>query len=193
MAAALSGTPAIAYPGAMLAAALLSLAAPDACPSDWRLLFANGPQGEDVAGSRAALIAAVRRGSPLRVGWGEAARDGSWSVEEFSNVGFTNIMGGSDLVVQLEPAMIQNDYLDAKKATLRAEPLEWRAIMSTDGRFDAQMTVPATGKLFRTLRQRTRIHWYALAPDPKCDAREAVNTAPPGRTNILVESIKPVE
>ena len=59
MAAALSGTPAIAYPGAMLAAALLSLAAPDACPSDWRLLFANGPQGEDVAGSRALQLRAI--------------------------------------------------------------------------------------------------------------------------------------
>jgi hypothetical protein len=36
--------------------------------------------------------------------------------------------------------LIQNGYLDAKKATLRAEPLEWRAIMPTDARFDAQMT-----------------------------------------------------
>lgn len=175
----------------MLVVALLAFAAPEPCPSDWRFLFANGPQGEDVAGNRDALIAAVRRGSPLRVGWGEAAADGSWSVEEFSNVGFTNIMRGRDLVVQLEPALIQNDYLDAKKATLRAEPLEWRAIMSTDGRFDAQMTEPTTGKLFRTLRQRTRIHWYAFAPDPKCDTREVVNSAPPGRANILVESIKP--
>ena len=102
-------------------------------------------------------------------------------------------MGGRDLVVQLEPALIQSDYLDATKATLRAEPLEWRAIMSTDGRFDAQMTDRATGKLFRTLRQRTRIHWYALAPDPKCDAREAIDSAPPGRSNILVESVKPAE
>lgn len=177
----------------MLVSALLALAAPDPCVSEWRFLFANGPQGEEVAGNRAALLAAVRRGSPLRVGWGEAAADGSWSVEEFSNVGFTNIMAGRDLVVQLEPAMIQNDYLDAKKATLRAEPLEWRAIMSTDGRFDAQMTDPATGKLFRTLRQRTRIHWYALAPDPKCDKREVVNSAPAGRKNVLVESIKPAE
>ena len=177
----------------MLLTALLALAAPDPCTSEWRFLFANGPQGEEVAGSRAALLAAVRRDSPLRVGWGEAAADGSWTVEEFSNVGFTNIMGGRDLVVQLEPAMIQNDYLDARKATLRAEPLEWRAIMSTDGRFDAQMTNPATGKLFRTLRQRTRIHWYAFAPDPKCDKREAISSAPPGRSNILVESIKPDE
>jgi len=177
-----------------LLAALALAAAPEACEiPQWRFVFANGPHGEAVAGKRADLIAAVRRGSPLRVGWGEAAKDGSWSVEEFSNVGFTNLMGGKDLVVQLEPAMIQNDYLDATKATLRAEPLEWRAIMSTDGRFDAQMTVPSTGKLFRTLRQRTRIHWYAFAPDPACDRREAIDSAPPGRSNELVESIKPTE
>ena len=93
------------------------------------------------------------------------------------------------MVAQLEPAMIQNDYLDASKATLRAKPLEWRAIMSTEGRFDAQMTNPATGKLFRTLRQRTRVHWYAFAPDPACDKRETINSAPPGRANVLVESV----
>lgn len=172
----------------------LALTASQACESpQWRFLFANGPHGEEVGGHRADLIAALRRGSPLRVGWGEAAPDGSWSVEEFSNVGFTNVMAGKHVVAQLEPAMIQNDYLDASRATLRAEPLEWRAIMSTDGRFDAQMTVPSTGRLYRTLRQRTRMHWYAFAPDPKCDTREAINSAPPGRSNELVESIKPPE
>jgi hypothetical protein len=46
---------------------------------------------------------------------------------------------------------------------------------------------PLTGKLFPTLSQRTRIHWYALVSDPKCDKREIVNSAPPGRANILVE------
>lgn len=130
-------------------------------------------------------------GQSLRVGWGEAAADGSWSVEEFSNVGFTNLIGGKHVVAQLEPAMIQNDYLDASKATLRAKPLAWHAIMSTEGRFDAQMTDPATGKLFRTLRQRTRVHWYAFAPDPACDKRETINSAPPGRANVLVESVNP--
>jgi hypothetical protein len=168
--------------------------AADACEiPQWRFLFANGPHGEDIAGNRADLIAAVRRGSPLRVGWGDAAADGKWSVEEFSDVGFTNLIGGKDLVVQLEPAMIQNDYVDAKKATLREEPLKWHAIMSTDGRFDAQMTVPSTGKLYRTLRQRRHMHWYAFAPEPKCDRREAINPAPPGRQGEVIESIKPAE
>lgn len=171
-----------------LALALLLLAGgTDPCTAQWRFLFANGAKGDGVAGDRAALIAAVRRGSPLRVGWGEAAADDSWSVEEFSNVGFTNVMGGRDIVAQLEPALIQSNYTDATKATLRTEPLEWRAIMSTDGRFDAQMTDPATGKLVRTLKQRTRMNWYAFAPDPGCDTRPAMNSAPPGAANIVVD------
>ena len=88
--------------------ALALTAVPGSCESpQWRFLFANGPNGEEVGGKRADLLAALRRGSPLRVGWGEAAKDGSWSVEEFSNVSFTNVIGGRHVVAQLEPAMIQ--------------------------------------------------------------------------------------
>ncbi len=170
---------------------LIALAAAPNCEAmQWRFVYANGPQGEAVAGDRAALIAAVRRGSPLRVGWGEAAAEGAWSVEEFAAVGFTNLIGGKDLVVQLEPALIQTNYIDAGKAELAEPTLEWRALIATDGRFEAQMRDAATGKLVRTLKQRTRVHWFTLAPDPKCDSRPIVNSAPPGARNIIVENVR---
>lgn len=164
-----------------------------ACMPQWRFVYANGPHGEVLRGNRDTLIAAVRRGSPLRVGWGEAARDGSWSVEEFANVGFTNLIGGRELVVQIEPAMIQSNYIDAAKASLAARPRRWHAIIATDGRFDAQMIDVETGKLQRTLRQRTTVNWYALAPASTCDTRERVMSAPRGAQNEIVidERVEP--
>ncbi|HWL89207.1 MAG TPA: hypothetical protein VNO21_25565 [Polyangiaceae bacterium] len=140
----------------------------------WRFLFANDGHGNDLTGSRAALLAAIRRGSPLRVGWSEANTKEGWSVEEFSDVGFTNIMGKRDVVAQLANALIQSNYLNASRAGLRSPAVEWHAIMSTDGRFEALMIDRETGRTTRKLVQRTRMNWYALAPEPSCDARAEI-------------------
>ena len=151
--------------------------------SAWRWLFTSGPHGEDAGGNRQQLIDALRRGSPLRVGWGEADANGNWSVEELSDTTFVNIMGGRDIVAQLESALIQDNYIDATVADLKAPLMDWHAIASTDGRFSATMTDRRSGDVVRHLVQRTHFHWYAFAPDPACDARPLIQSAPKGRLN----------
>lgn len=175
--------------------AALALAAPSAFAADaprecgasaWRHVFTSDPQGKDAGGSRQALIDALRRGSPLRVGWGEADADSKWKVEEFADAEFTNLMDGRDVVAQLQGAMIQTNYTDASKAGLRDPAMSWHALASTDGRLEALMVETATGKVARKLVQRTHFHWYAFAPDPACDARPAIDSAPRGRMNEVV-------
>lgn len=155
--------------------------------SQWRLLFVNDPHGEDVQGDRAALLDAIRRGSPIRVAWGEADADGKWTVEEFSNASFTNIIGGRDVVAQLQPALIQTSYIAAESAGLGEPLVEWHAIMATDGRFETVMVSRETGMTVRTLAQRTTMHWYAFAPGAACDTRPLPELAPSGRKNIQVD------
>lgn len=142
--------------------------------SEWHFVFANDGQGRELKGSRSTLLTAIRRGSPVRVGWSEASAKEKWSVEEFSDTGFTNIMGDREVVAQLSPAMIQSHYLDASRAGLRNPAVEWQAIMSTNGRFEALMIERASGRTIRKLVQRTRINWYVYAPPPGCDRREAI-------------------
>jgi len=154
--------------------------------SAWRHVFSSDPQGKDAGGSRQALIDALRRGSPLRVGWGEADADGKWKVEEFADARFTNLMDGRDVVAQLDDAMIQTNYTDASKAGLRDPAMSWHALASTDGRLEAIMVETATGKVARKLVQRTHFHWYAFAPDPGCDTRDAIDSAPRGRMNEVI-------
>ncbi len=154
----------------------------------WRLLFQNDSEGRDVGGSRRHLLDALRRGSPLRVAWGTTEPDGR-SVVEFADVGFTSLMNGRDLVVQFQPALIQTDYLDPAKAAIRRPPLEWRGLMSTDGRFDAIMLDTEGDTVFRRLAQRARMSWYALAPDPACDHRPVPELAP--RDAIRLDTTPP--
>ena len=187
----------------LLLLAALALAAPAAFAAEtprecgasaWRHVFTSDPQGKDAGGNRLALIYALRRGSPLRVGWGEADADGKWKVEEFADVEFTSLMNDHDVVAQLQGAMIQTHYTDASKAGLRDPAMSWHALASTDGRLEALMVETATGKVTRKLVQRTHFHWYAFAPDPACDARPAIDSAPRGRMNeVIFDSRKAVD
>lgn len=157
----------------------------------WRLVFVNGPGGEALSGERSHLLDAIRRGSPVRVAWGEADADGAWSVEEFADAGFTNIIGGSEVVAQIAPALIQTSYTDAATASLRNPIVEWHAIIATDGRLDAVMVSRESGQTLRAIAQRTRVHWYAQAPGPACDTRLLPDIAPPGRRNVVERNDAP--
>ncbi len=171
----------------LLAAGMLAPSAAAACDNtaNWRLMYVNGPDGEPLAGKLEALLAALRRGSPVRVAWGEAAETGAWSVEEFAATTFVNIMAGRDVVAQIEPALIQSHYTDAARAGLRLPMTEWHATIATTGRFEAVMLDRRSGVQQRHLVQRTTVHWFALAPDPACDERPSVDLAPPGRGNRI--------
>lgn len=158
--------------------------------SAWRLLFANGPDGERLEGERSDLVAAIRRGSPVRVGWGEGAEGGSWSVEEYANATFVNVMGGEQVVAQIEPAMLQTHYTDAAKARLRTPILDWQAIIATDGRFDAVVTEREGGAVVRELDQRYAAFWYAFAPDAHCDERALPDVTSPDHPNMIVRDTR---
>ena len=175
----------------LLAAAGATLAAPTATASrcdgasQWRLMFVNGPDGRDISGNREDLLRAIRRGSPVRVGWGEAAADGKWSVEEYANTSFVNIMAGREVIAQIEPGLIQSNYIDPDKAGLKTPLVDWLAMIGTNGRFDAVTIDRKSGEQLRRLVQRTTVHWYALAPEPSCDRRPIPDIAPPGRVNEI--------
>lgn len=152
---------------------------PAPCDAYWRLAYQHDTHGKDLRGSRADLVAAMERGSPLRVAWGVQEPDGR-SVVEFAEPVFTSLMNGRDIVIQFESAFIQTDYLDPTKATFRLPPLAWHGLISTDGRFDAFMVDIATGNVERRLAQRVNASWYVHAPPPACDARPRPALAVPG-------------
>lgn len=66
-------------------------------PSAWAMVFRNDTLGRDAGGKRGDLLNALRRGSPIRVAWGELTPDGT-SVVEFAEPILTNLMGERDVV-----------------------------------------------------------------------------------------------
>jgi hypothetical protein len=130
----------------------------------WRLVYQHDEHGEPVQGRVEDLIAAMKRGSPIRVAWGGTEDDGtSWI--EFAEPDFTTVMNHSAVVVQFPLSFIQTDYVDVEEALLKTDPpTGWRALMSTNGNYHQFHYDLRTGEVSRIMRARTQVSWFALVP-----------------------------
>ena len=133
--------------------------------AEWQLVYQNDSLGHPLYGSKKALIEAIKRGSPVRVAWGEKLDDGTSDVE-FSVPEFTTLVNDSDVVIQLPASMIQTDYMNAKTSFLKTNPpTQWRALMSTDGHYHQFHNNLKTGDVTRIMWLKTAVAWYAQVPD----------------------------
>lgn len=130
----------------------------------WQLVYQNDYTGKTKSGSKNELISALKRGSPIRVSWGEKLEDGTTCVE-FAEPVFTTLINDSDVVVQFPLSMIQTNYINAEKSFLKTDPpIGWRALMSTDGHYHQFHYDLKTGDVKRIMYSRTNMSWYALIP-----------------------------
>lgn len=171
----------------LLAAIGLAAAPANAVPASlscatpaWRLAYRHDTEGRPIAGSKAALIEAIRRGDPVRIAWGGAfqGRDGkTLSVEHSADPVFLSITGGEEVVAQIPEHIAQVAYNDEATATYEAGGVMWRGLFSTTGRFDAIWVDRGTGKEVRRRPQRAATAWMVFAPDPRCDNRPPLQLA----------------
>ena len=152
------------------------------CAPEWRLVYRHDADGKPLAGSKDALLAAVRSGAALRFAWGFAATSAGQpvSVEHVAEPVFVSVMRGEHVFVQLPEHIAQASYLDPAKARFDQAAVMWRGLMGTDGTFDAVMVDRATGKEVRRLPQRAGLAWFAQLAPAGCTAQPALELAVPG-------------
>lgn len=130
----------------------------------WHLVYQNDSTGHTLYGNKRVLADAIKRGSPVRVAWGEKLDDGTSDVE-FSVPEFVTLVGDTDVVAQFPASMIQTEYMIAKKSYLKTDPpVQWRALMSTDGHYHQFHTDLKTGDVKRVMWLKTAMAWYVLSP-----------------------------
>ena len=128
------------------------------------LLFRNGSHGETLAGSRAALLAAIRSGQTVHMGWGlSVERDGQQrSVEHVIAPIYLGIVHGEEVVAQLPEHIALQAYADVDRGLFEDPAVMWRGMMTTTGSFDAVWVNRATGEVVRRFPQRAAISWYGV-------------------------------
>lgn len=128
----------------------------------WQLVYQNDFNGNLVSGSKKELVAAMKKGSPIRVSWGGTEEDGS-SWIEFAEPVFTTIINDTAVVVQFPMSFIQTSYTDPDQAFLQTNPpTGWRALMSTTGQYHQFHYNLESGKITREMYSRTDMSWFVL-------------------------------
>lgn len=146
-------------------AVAVSWCAANARGPQWTLLYRSGLNGEPLAGSKQALLAAVRGGQPIRVGWGLSAQrdEQTISVEHAIAPVFVTIVNGEQVTAQLPEHVAQRGYASPDGAYFKDPAVMWRGLISTQGSFDAVWTNRATGEEVRRSPQRAVFSWFAPA------------------------------
>lgn len=112
------------------ASAILSGHASWACDSP---LFATGFDRAPAAGSKAALIDAAQRGAPIRVGWElDFDADGAADLAHWADAAFLTLFE-SEVFAQVDAIHAQSLAPGEAGVTLRADPVAWRGLLSSNG------------------------------------------------------------
>ena len=140
-----------------------SLRAQPPATSSWQLAYSVDSLGNRTAGDKAALIAAVRSGQPVRVGWAITWRlpDGTaGGVEHAAEAAFLSIHHG-EVFAQLRPILGQAPAAREAIITLRTDPERlWYALLDTTGRLQGYFT--GSGGPPQVTRAATS--WYVPRP-----------------------------
>jgi hypothetical protein len=135
----------------------------------WRLAYSHDADGKALEGGKEVLFAAIRRGDPIRVSWGASGAAGS--VEHSADPVFTTIASNREAYGQLPAHALQSSYAAPGGAAAENPSVHWRAVIGTDGRFDAAWYDEVDGEPLVRRPQRAGARWLAFTPDPACDPR----------------------
>jgi hypothetical protein len=124
-------------------------------------VYKHDSTGRALAGDKALLVAAVRRGVSVRVSWGvRHPRDSTRSVEHTALPVFTTVVDGAEVFVQVAEHVAFADYW-ARDSQAPGDPREtWTAVLGTTGTFNALWYNRATGAEVRRLPQRVTMTWF---------------------------------
>lgn len=131
----------------------------------WRLIYHHDAQGQAIAGSKAALLEAVRAGLPVRLGWGrQSSRDTSRSIEHVSDIHFLSIVDGEDVFGQTVSIVGQAPRRDNDTIKVFFRPSNhWTMMAGTNGFTTGLMRDYLADTLVNSGRERQQaLRWYVL-------------------------------
>ena len=122
-------------------------------------LFGTGFDGEPTHGSKDALITAVNRGEPVRVGWAlDFDDDGEGELVHWADAAFLSVWEG-EVFTQVDAIHTQSPLRNSGDVQLRAPFVEWRGSLGTNGMIEGRYSDGTTVE-----RRKAQIFWCSGLP-----------------------------
>ncbi|MFY0592484.1 hypothetical protein [Roseivirga sp.] len=109
---------------------------------DWVLVYRHDSEEKAIFGDKERLIDAVRKGLPIRVGFGgRSSADSTRSVEHITEAKFLTILDGKEVFAQIDPIIGQQPIRFKDGIILRfRDANQWVKIAGTNGYSTGLMT-----------------------------------------------------
>ena len=132
----------------------------------WELTFRNDRNGNTVFGNKDQLIEAVRKGYPIRVGWGTGPRpQRPGSVEHVVDANFLTITDEKEVFAQIQPIIGQAPRLavDSIGISFRSGN-NWIKMLGTNGFTESIMFHLKTDSVLAQGQRFQGTSWYVNYP-----------------------------
>jgi len=138
----------------------------DISHSGWQAVYKHGKDGTPISGSIDSLIAGIRNGYDLRVGWGVFVEreDTTIVIEHMATPLFLTIIQEKDVSVVIDAHPILKSYWRIEEQEFREGGDIWQCVLNTKGVFNAQVYSRTTGELINDWPQRKIMTWFVDYP-----------------------------
>jgi len=133
--------------------------------TSWQLVFKNDKEGNVLWGNKKKLLAAARKGVPIRIGWGGSLRrDSTKTLEHYGEGMFVTILNGEHLFVQLPQIVGQRPYFESDSLKIRfRETNRWTRMVGTNGyALGLMLDIQKDSVLSNGLDRKAETSWYIL-------------------------------
>ena len=139
---------------------------PEKMKSGWKVVYKNDPQGKATEGSIDSLIAAIRNGYDVRIGWGwERERgDSILRLEHVAKPLYLSIIQDENVSAIIDPHPLLQSYIDIDSQAFGEGGHIWQCIMTTKGTFNAQVYDRSNGELLKDWPQNHKMTWFVEYP-----------------------------
>jgi len=132
----------------------------------WKKVYKHDKNGHPISGSKDALIAGIRNGYSLKVGWGLSVEreDTTIRIEHIAEPLFLTIIQEKEVSIVIDAHPLLQSYWRIENQQFKEGGHIWQCVLNTTGAFNAQIYHRSTGELIRDFPQQHRMTWYLDYP-----------------------------
>ena len=133
----------------------------------WKSVYKNDENGNRLSGNIDSLIAGIRNGYDVRVGWGweKELADSILRVEHMAESLFLTAIQEKDVSAIIDAHPLLQSYIDADNQSFGEGGHIWQCVLTTKGTFNAQVHNRSTGELMKDWPQRHKMTWFLEYPN----------------------------
>ena len=129
--------------------------------TEFQIAFKNDKSGKTLAGDKATLINAIRKGATIKIGWGGQGKE--HRIEHLSEPVWIAVLDEEEVIAHLDPqvlAKVNWDDLTGDYADSSLLNQEWRVVISTKGEFDAIWYDRSNHQVIKRIPQNHPMTWF---------------------------------